>query len=109
MSDVFSVTAAWNQASYTAGQTVVGTISGADVQTTTSTTQETIGPVTIPIVAADGTKSTVAIPAVQAAVTTTVTTPESVVIDTTQPVVDSGVPPRVWAVSANKLSISAVA
>jgi hypothetical protein len=107
--DAFNVTAVWNQPSYTAGQTIIGTISGGDVLTTTTTSQETVGPVTIPIVAADGATSVVTLPAVQVAVTTTTATPESVVIDTTQPIVDSGTPARTWVVAANKLSISAIA
>ena len=109
MSDVFNVTAAWDKASYTAGQTITGTISGADVLTSTTSVVENVGPVTIPIVAADGATSTVSVPAVAVTVTSTTTTPESVVIDASRPVVDSGVPPRVWVVSANKLSITAVA
>jgi len=99
------VTAAWNQASYVAGQTIVGTISGGDVLTTTVNVNA--GPVTIPVVAADGATSTVTLGTVPVAVTTT--TPESVVIDTSRPIVDSGSPARTWVVSANKLSISATA
>lgn len=109
MSDVFSVTAAWSQPSYTAGQTMVGTISGGDVLTQTTTTTETVGPVTVPIVAADGAQSTVSLPAVPVTVTATTTTPESVVIDTSRPIVDNGTPARTWVVSANKLSITATA
>lgn len=109
MTDVFSVTAAWNQASYTPGQTILGTISGSDVLTAPTTKQTTVGPVTIPIVAADGAQSTVSLPAIPVTTTTTTTTPESVVIDTTRPIVDNGPSPRTWTVSANKLSISATA
>jgi hypothetical protein len=105
MTDVFSVTGAWDKASYMAGQTITGTISGGDVLTTTTTAN--VGPVTVPVVAADGTQSTVSFPVVPVTVTTT--TPESVVIDTTRAIVDNGVPPRVWVVSANKLSITATA
>jgi hypothetical protein len=111
MSDVFSVTAAWDKTSYNAGDTITGTISGGDVSTTTSPpTTQTVGPVTVPIVAANGAMATAVYPAVVVnfpGVTTA--TPESVVIDTTRPIVDNGVPPRVWVVSANKLSITAVA
>lgn len=103
--DVFNVTASWNAPSYVPGDTIVGTISGNDVQTVV--TQETVGPVTIPIVAADGATSTVVIAAVQ--VTTTTATPESVVIDTTRAIVDSGLNPRTWVVASNLLSISATA
>lgn len=109
MTDAFSVTAAWNQASYTTGQTIAGTISGGDVLTSTTTTQATAGPVTVPVVAADGAQSTVSFPAVQVTVTSTAATPESVVIDTTRPIVDNGTPPRTWTVSANLLSITATA
>jgi hypothetical protein len=109
MTDVFSVTAAWDKTSYTAGQTITGTISGGDVLTTTTTTQGTAGPVTVPLVAADGATTTAVFPAVPVTLTTTVATPESVVIDTTVPIVDNGSPARTWVVSANKLSITAVA
>ena len=109
MSDTFNVTASWNQTSYTAGQTITGTISGGDVLTTTTTSVQNAGPVTIPVVAADGAQSTITIPSVPVTITTTTTTPESVVIDTTRPIVDSGSPSRVWTVAANKLSITATA
>jgi hypothetical protein len=105
MTDVFSVTAAWDKTSYNQGDTITGTISGSDVLTTTTTT--TVGPVSVPVVAADGAKFKVSLPAVPVTVTTT--TPESVTIDTTQPIVDSGPTPRTWVVSANKLSITATA
>lgn len=108
-SDVFDVTAAWSAASYTTGEDIVGTISGGDVLTQTTTTTETVGPVTVPIVAADGAQSTVSLPAVPVTVTSTSTTPESVVIDTTRPIVDSGPSPRAWVVSANGLSVTATA
>jgi hypothetical protein len=106
MTDVFNVTATYDKpAGYNAGDTITITISGGDVLTSTTTT--TIGPVTIPIVAADGAKSTVSVPAVKA--TTTTTTPESVLIDTSTPIVDTGTPVRVWTVSTNKLSITSIA
>jgi hypothetical protein len=109
MTDAFSVTAAWNQTSYTAGQTITATISGGDVLTTTTTSAVNVGPITIPVIAADGAQSTVTLPAVPVTVTNTVATPESVVIDTSRAIVDSGTPPRTWVVSANKLSITATA
>jgi hypothetical protein len=105
MSDAFNVTAAYNAPSYTQGQTITVTISGNDVLTTTTT--GTVGPVSIPIVAADGATGTVSIPAEN--VTLTVTTPESVTIDTTRAIVDTSPTPRTWTVAANKLSISATA
>jgi len=105
-SDVFAVTASWDKpGGYQAGQTITGTIAGNDVLTTTSVVNA--GPVTVPIVAADGATSTVSLPSVPVTIITT--TPESVVIDTTKPIVDSGTPPRTWVVAANKLSISAAA
>jgi hypothetical protein len=105
MADVFNVTASYDKTSYTQGQTITATISGGDVQTVGSQSQ--IGPLTIPLVAADGATSTISMPAEQA--TVTVATPESVVIDTTKPIVDTSPTPRTWTVSANKLSISSVA
>lgn len=109
MSDVFSVTAAWDKASYNAGDTITGTISGTDVLTTTTTTQGTAGPLTVPIVAADGAQSTVTVAAVPVTVVTTTTLPESVVIDTTRPIVDSSATPRTWTVSTDKRSITGTA
>jgi len=109
MTDTFSVTASFDKASYNAGDLITGTITGGDVLTSTTTTQQTVGPVTIPVVAADGAQSTVSVPAVQVAVTSTTSTPESVVIDTTRAIVDNGPNPRNWVVSANKLSITATA
>lgn len=109
VADNFSVTAAWDKASYNSGDVITGTISGNDVLTQTTTTQQVVGPVVIPLVAADGAQSTVTLPAVQVAVTAIASTPESVVIDTSRPIVDSGPNPRNWVASANKLSISATA
>jgi hypothetical protein len=109
MSDQFNVTAAWDKSSYNAGDTITGTISGSDVLTSTSTVTSTGGPVTVPVVAADGAQSTVVLPTVQVNTVTTTTTPESVVIDTTRAIVDNGSPARSWVVSANKLSITATA
>jgi len=105
MTDVFSVTAAYDKPSYNKGDTITVTISGGDVLTTITTVQ--IGPLAIPVVAADGAVSTVTVP--QTTATQTVATPESVTIDTTKPIVDTSPTPHTWAVSANKLSISTVA
>jgi hypothetical protein len=107
--DAFNVTAAWSEPSYVTGQTITGTISGGDVLTSTTTTTANAGPVTIPVVAADGAQSTVTLGTIPVTTTTTITTPESVVIDTTRPIVDNGSPARTWTVSANKLSITATA
>lgn len=104
--DVFNVTAAWSAASYKTGDNMVATISGADVLTQTTISTQNVGPVTVPIVAADGAKSTVVLPAVPVTVTTTVTLPESVVIDHTLPIVDSGPSPRTWTISADGRSIN---
>lgn len=51
MADVFNVTGSWDEASYTSGQTITGTISGGDVLTTTS--QGQAGPLSGPISTAD--------------------------------------------------------
>src|SRR6266404_5132330 len=105
MTDVFSVTAAYDKPSYNKGDTITVTISGNDILTTITTVQ--IGPLTIPVVAADGAVSTVTLP--QTIATQTVATPESVVIDTTTPIVDTSPTPHIWIVSANKLSASTIA
>ncbi len=105
MTDVFSVTAVYDKPSYNKGDTITVTISGGDVLTTITNVQ--IGPLTIPVVAADGAVNTVTLP--QTTATQTVATPESVVIDTTNPIVDTSPTPHTWVVSANKLSITTVA
>lgn len=105
MTDVFNVTAAYDKASYNTGDTITVTISGGDVLTQTVSSQ--VGPLTIPIVAADGATSVVSVPQTLASVTTT--TPESVVIDTSKPIVDTSPTPRTWTVASNKLSITATA
>ena len=105
MTDTFNVTAAYDKPSYNQGETMTITISGDDVLT--ETIQSQVGPVTIPVVAADGAQSEVSVPAITVQITTV--SHLSVVIDTTRPVVDSSPTPRTWAVAANNLSISAVA
>lgn len=109
MPDQFNVTAAWSKTSYTAGEQMVGTIAGTNTHTQNTTVTETGGPVNIPVVAAGGAQSVVNLPVVNVLRTSTVTTTESVLIDTTRPIVDSGPAPRVWAVSADRKSITAVA
>jgi hypothetical protein len=112
MADVFSVSASWSQASYNAGQTMTGTISGTNTHTTSdTTTHQTAGPVTIPVSASpSGAQSTVTLAGVDVATTAPgSTTTEQVTIDTTRPIVDSGATPRNWVVSADRKSISAVA
>jgi hypothetical protein len=105
MADVFNVIGTYNQTSYVQGQTIVMTISGNDVLTTTTTGQA--GPLTVPVVAEDGATSTITIGSVP--VTLTIATNESVTIDTTRAIVDTSPTPRTWVVAANKLSISATA
>lgn len=105
MTDVFNVTASYDKTTYTQGQTITATISGSDVLTTTTTGQA--GPLTIPVVAADGAVSTVTLGSVP--VTLSIVMDESVTIDTTRPIVDTSPTPRTWTVSANKLSITAIA
>lgn len=111
MSDVFSVTAAWSKTVYNAGDAMSATISGDNVHTTPGTTTHTsVGPVTIPVVAASGAKSTVSLPVVDVATTTGATSVhEPVLIDTTVAIVDSSVSPHTWAVSADRKSITATA
>jgi len=109
MPDTFSVTGSFDKASYSPGNTITGTISGGDVLTVTTTTQINVGPVTVPIQAADGAKFQVVFPVVTVSNTVTTSTPESVVIDTTLPIVDNGPSPRAWTVSADKLHITAIA
>ena len=108
MSDTFNVVATWSQNSYSTGETAVATISGDAVVTQTVTITSTLGPITLPIVAADGAQSEVVVPAVDHQVVTTNVSSESVTIDVTRPIVDSGPNPLTWVVSADKLSISAV-
>jgi hypothetical protein len=106
VTDTFNVTAAYDKPSYNQGDTITATISGGDVLTQTLTGQ--IGPLAIPVVnPTDGATATVSLP--QTTVTVTTATPESVVIDTTRPIVDTSPTPRTWTVSANKLSITATA
>jgi hypothetical protein len=102
MSDVFNVVGTWDKASYNPGDTITGTISGNDVQTTTTPVQEIVG---VSLLAANGATTTYTFPPVT--VNTVVATPESVVIDTTQPIVDSS--GHTWQVSPNKLSITRTA
>jgi hypothetical protein len=105
MTDTFNVTASYDKPSYNQGDTITATISGGDVLT--QTVQGQIGPVALPLVASDGAQDTLNLP--QTTVTVTTATSESVVIDTTRPIVDTSPTPRTWTVSANKLSITATA
>jgi hypothetical protein len=104
MSDVFNVTGAYDKPSYTEFDTITVKISGGDVQTTT--VQGTAGPLVVPIVAADGAKTTINVPAVPVSITTVL--PESVVIDKSAgPITDAA--GRVYTVSADGLSLTAPA
>jgi len=106
MTDTFNVTAAYNKPSYTAGEAIIVTIAGNNTHTGVTTTL--IGPISIPLVAQpSGATSTISVP--QTTGSTTATTIEAVTIDTTRPIVDTSPTPRIWTVSTNKLSITAVA
>jgi hypothetical protein len=105
MTDVFNVTGAYDKPSYNGGDVIKVTISGTDTNTVVTTGQ--VGPLTVPFVATNGAKSTLSVPKTTATFTTVATLP--VTIDTTLPIVDTSPTPRTWAVSADKLSITAVA
>lgn len=112
MSDQFNVQASWDKASYNAGETITGAISGTNYHVgDPSLSHQTVGPVDIPLVAApSGATSVVSLPATDV----TVTTPgpesdEPVLIDTSRSVVDTSPNPRAWVVSADRKSITAVA
>ena len=105
MTDTFNVTGSYDKPSYLGGDTIKITISGDDVLT--DMVQSQIGPIVIPIVAANGAQSTITMPAEMATVTTV--SHQSVTIDPSRQIVDSSPTPRVWTISADKLSISAVA
>ncbi len=101
--DKFNVTGSWDKASYNGGDTITGAISGSAVKSTT--TNSTVGPVTVPLVAADGSKTTITFPAVPAVITTVQS--ESVVIDTSQPIVDNGPLKLAFTATADKLHMTA--
>lgn len=105
MTTAFNVTAAYDKQLYMQGEKITVAITGNATSSVTSQIQA--GPLAIPIVAADGTKSTVSTPAVP--ITITSNTPQAVVIDTTRPIVDSSATPHTWAVSTDKKSITATA
>lgn len=109
MSDQFSVSAAWSKTSYNVGETMTGTISGTNAHTTPDmTTTETAGPVNIPVVSTSGSQSVVNLPTVNVVRTVAgTTTTEAVLIDTAVFVTNQG--SRVWTVSADRKSVSAVA
>ena len=79
MTDTFNVTAAFDKASYNAGDTMKVTITGDDVLTQQVQTTQT-ETVTVSIVAADGATTTVGPVSAPVVTTTTTTTHESVKI-----------------------------
>lgn len=104
MTDTFNVTATLDKTSYNTGQTMTLTITGGDVLTQTTTTQQALSG-TVNLVAADGATSTIAIPSgVTVNVTSTTTTPESVKISS---VTDTQ--GRTWTVAASGLTATATA
>lgn len=105
MADTFNVTAAYDKTTYNQGDKITVTISGGDVSTVAITSK--VGPIAIPIIAANGATTTINIPAENVSVVTA--TPQSVVIDISKPIIDTSATPRLWAVAANRLSISATA
>lgn len=109
MADTFNVSAAYNKASYAAGETIAATIAGTNTHTDMVTTRETVGPVTVPVVSDSGAKSTISIPAVEVTRTSGATVDEEVFIDTTRAVMDTGPTPRAWVVSADRKTITATA
>jgi hypothetical protein len=107
MSDVFSVQVTLNGTVFTAGASIVATLSGNDVQTTTTNVAKTYGPFTGQVVAADGATAPVSFGPFTVNTPTTVATPQSVKWDTTVPIVDpSG---RVWTFGADGLTLTATA
>lgn len=106
MTDTFNVTAAYNQNSYTQGETIVVSISGDDVVTANVVTQEQAGPLTLTLQANDGANSVLSVPSVNVAVTTLQATNDSVII---VGVADTSTSPRVWTIANNGLSVSATA
>jgi hypothetical protein len=104
MTDTFSVSAAYDKTSYNKGDTMTVTISGGDVLTQTTTTQQQSGALTLTLTAADGATTTITLPPEVVNVTSTTTTPESVKI--TGITDTSG---RTWAINANGLSATATA
>jgi hypothetical protein len=100
VADVFSVTGAYDKASYNKGDTMTVTISGGDVLT--QTVQQPSGTVTLTITAADGSTTTVVMPPEPVNVTTT--SPQSVKITGV-----SDTSGRTWTIAANGLSCTAVA
>lgn len=109
MSDTFDVTASWNTPAagfYAPGASIIATISGDDVVTTTRTTNQTVGPITLTLLAPDGSTSTITLPTTTAQVSNTVTSDDSVVISAVQ---DTSANPLTWTIAEDGLSVSATA
>ncbi len=104
MTDTFNVTAAYDKPSYNQGSVMTVTITGNDVLTQTTTTQQQSGVLTLTITAADGATTTITVPAATVNVSTTTSTPQSVKIAA---VTDTS--GRTWAIAANGLSMTATA
>jgi hypothetical protein len=106
MTDVFNVTANYNQTSYVSGQTIVIAIAGADVLTTTIVTQGQIGPLALTVTAQDGAVEVLNVPQTTVSISAAIATTESVKITG---VTDTSPTPRAWTINANGLSVSATA
>jgi hypothetical protein len=104
MSDTFDVTATFDKTSYNQGDLITLTLSGKAVMTTTST--GSVGPLSITVTDANSVTTMVTVAAVPA--TFTIATDESVKM-LPGAIVDSGTPPRNWAISANGLVATSTA
>jgi hypothetical protein len=98
-----AATASWDKSAYNVGDTMKATVAGTLPHTVT--TQETVGPVTIPVASANS-QSTVELSAVQ--VTRTTTTDEDVFIDAAAGAT-LDLAGKQWTVSADRKSITAAA
>lgn len=104
MTDTFNVTASYDKASYNQGDTMTVTISGGDVLTQTTGSQQQSGNLTLTITAADGSVTTVSVPSATINISTTTSTPESVKITGV-----SDTSGRNWTIAASGLSATATA
>jgi hypothetical protein len=100
MADTFNVTASYSQNSYSVGNTMLLTISGNDVLTTTSNGLS--GNLSITVTAADG--ATEVLTLAPTTVITTTSTPESVKMTSI-----SDTSGRVWTIANSGLTASATA
>lgn len=104
MTDTWNVTASYDKSSYNQGDTMTVALSGSDVLTSTTTTQQQSGNLTLSLTAADGSVTTVEVPAVTINVTSNTSTTQTVKITGVSD--SSG---RVWTIAANGLSATATA